>query len=71
MLWVPYAFGNAFGRSGDPLIQHQILKATFDLLNAEEGPMLEEFEDDAMPEPLLQSSGVGEVRSCEGSESCR
>ena len=58
MLWVPYAFGNALGRPGDPLIQHQIMKAAFDLLDAEKGPVLEEFEDQAVPEPLLQASGA-------------
>ena len=56
MLWVPYAFGNALGRPGDPLVQHQVMKAAFDLLGAESGPVLVEFEDDSMPEPLLQSS---------------
>ncbi len=58
MLWVPYAFGNALGRPGDPLIQHKVLKAAFDLLNAPEGPVLEEFEDDTEPEQLLQASGA-------------
>ncbi len=66
MLWVPYAFGNALGRSGDPLIQHQVLKAAFDLLDAESGPVLEEFEDDTMPEPLLQSSGVERSEAAKG-----
>lgn len=56
MLWVPYAFGNALGRPGDPLLQHQVLKAAFDLLAAEAGPVLDEFADDAMPAPLLQAS---------------
>ena len=59
MLWVPYAFGNALGRPGDPLIQHQVMKAAFDLLDAERGPVLEEFEDDTTPELLLQASGAG------------
>ena len=56
MLWVPYAFGNALGRPGDPLIQHQVMKAAFDLLDAGSGLVLEEFEDDTVPEPLLQAS---------------
>ena len=43
MVWVPYAFGNVLGRPGDPLIQHQVMKAAFDLLEAEKGPVLEEF----------------------------
>ena len=58
MLWVPYAFGNALGRAGDPLIQHQIMKAAFDLLDAGKGPMLEKFEDGSIPEDLLQASGA-------------
>ena len=66
MLWVPYAFGNALGRSGDPLLQHQILKATFDLLDAESGPVLEEFEDDTMPGDLLQSSVVARSDAAKG-----
>ena len=56
MLWVSYAFGNALGRSGDPLIQHQVMKAAFDMLDVENGPVLEEFEDDTVPEPLLHAS---------------
>ena len=56
MLWVPYAFGNALGRPGDPLIQHQVMKAAFDLLDAKQGPVLEEFKDESVPEPLLQAS---------------
>ena len=58
MLWVPYAFGNVLGRPGDPLIQHQVMKAAFDLLDAQSGPVLEEFQDDTIPEPepLLQAS---------------
>ena len=58
MLWVPYAFGNALGRPGDPLIQHQVMKAAFDLLDTESGPVLEEFEDDTVPQDLLQASGA-------------
>ena len=66
MLWVPYAFGNALGRAGDPLIQHQVLKAAFDLLDAEKGPALEEFQDDTMPEPLLQASGAERSDTAKG-----
>ena len=66
MLWVPYAFGNALGRPGDPLIQHQVMKAAFDLLDAREGPVLEEFEDDTMPEQLLQASGAERSGAAKG-----
>ena len=66
MLWVPYAFGNALGRSGDPLIQHQVMKAAFDLLDAKQGPVLEEFEDATMPEPLLQASEAARSDTSKG-----
>ena len=66
MLWVPYAFGNALGRAGDPLIQHQVMKAAFDLLDAEKGPVLEEFEDDAVPMDLLQASGAQRSDAAKG-----
>ena len=66
MLWVPYAFGNALGRSGDPLIQHQVMKAAFDLLDAENGPVLEEFEDDTVPEPLLHASETARSDASKG-----
>ncbi len=66
MLWVPYAFGNALGRSGDPLIQHQVMKAAFDLLDAKQGPVLEEFEDATMPEPLLQASEAARSDASKG-----
>ena len=66
MLWVPYAFGNALGRPGDPLLQHQILKAAFDLLEAEQGPVLEEFEDAAEPEALWQASATPRSEAAKG-----
>ena len=66
MLWVPYAFGNALGRAGDPLIQHQVMKAAFDLLDAEKGPVLEEFEDDTVPADLLQASGAERSDAAKG-----
>ena len=66
MLWVPYAFGNALGRPGDQLVQHQILKVAFDLLIAESGPVLQEFEDDSAPETLLQASGAERSAASKG-----
>ena len=56
MLWVPFAFGHALGEPGDPLSQNQVLKAAFDLLEREPGPVLEDFPEDTEPEMLLQSS---------------
>ena len=66
MLWVPYAFGNALGRAGDPLIQHQVMKAAFDLLDTEKGPVLEEFADDTVPADLLQASGAERSDAAKG-----
>ena len=66
MVWVPYAFGNVLGRPGDPLIQHQVMKAAVDLLEAEKGPVLEEFQDDTIPEPLLQASETERSESSKG-----
>ena len=66
MLWVPYAFGHALGRPGDPLLQHQVLKAAFDLLEAESGPVLAEFADDSEPEPLLQASAAPRSDAAKG-----
>ncbi len=56
MLSVPFSFGNALGRADDPEYQHQILKATLDLLDRPTGPVLEHLPDDVVPESLLQAS---------------
>ena len=66
MLWVPFAFGHALGRPGDPQLQHQVLKAAFDLLHAAQGPVLEEFPDDSAPEPLLQASAAPRSAAANG-----
>ncbi len=66
MLWVPYSFGNALGRAGDPLNQHQVMKAAFDLLDADSGRVLEEFEDKTEPEQLLQASGTERTNTAKG-----
>ena len=58
MLWVPFGFGNALGKAGDPGLQHQILSAALDLLDRKQGPVLEEFPDDTAPEVLLQASAA-------------
>ena len=58
MLWVPFGFGNALGRAGDPELQHRVLRAALDLLARPQGPVLEEFPDDTAPEALLQASAA-------------
>ena len=66
MLWVPFNFGNALGRPGDPELQHQVLKAALDLLAQEGGPVLEDFPDADAPEPLLQASATENSGQAEG-----
>jgi hypothetical protein len=66
MLWVPFAFGNALGRPGDPEFQHQVLKAALDLLDRDRGPVLEDYPDDTDPEILLQASEANESAQTEG-----
>jgi len=58
MLSVPFNFGNTLGRPNDPEYQHEILRATFDLLDREEGPVLDRFSPDIAPELFSQGSGV-------------
>ena len=48
-LFVPFPFGHAFGRPNDPALQHRVLHAALDLLNATAGPVLVDFPDDAEP----------------------
>ena len=66
MLWVPYGFGNVLGRPGDPLIQHQIMKTAFDLLEAKSGPVLKDFEDATIPDDLLQASRTVRTETAKG-----
>ena len=44
MLSVPFNFGNTLGEANNPSYQHEILAATFDLLNRSECPVLQIFE---------------------------
>ena len=59
MLYVPFNFGKALGKSGDPEFQQTVLNATFDLLNRQAGPILEQFESDIGPDaPIVQGTDV-------------
>ena len=58
MLWVPFAFGNALGAADNADLQHRILGAALELLERQQGPVLEEFPDDAAPQALLQASSA-------------
>ena len=56
MLAVPFFFGNALGEADNPEYQHQILQATFALLDRDQGPVLEQLPDDMIPDILMQGS---------------
>ena len=58
MLAVPFYFGRALGMPGDPELQHRVLKSTFNLLDRQTGPVLEEFETELGPEVIVQGSEV-------------
>ncbi len=61
-LFVPFPFGHALGRPGDPDLQHRVLRAALDLLAEPAGPVLRDFPDDAepadQPPAPVQASGV-------------
>ena len=48
-LFVPFPFGHALGRPGDPALQHRVLRAALDLLAEPSGPVLSDFPDEAEP----------------------
>ena len=48
-LFVPFPFGHALGRPNDPELQHRVLKAALELLDAPAGPVLRDFPEEAEP----------------------
>lgn len=46
-LWVSFPLGRPLGKPGDPEFQHEVIKHALDLLEREEGPVLEDFPLDA------------------------
>ena len=46
-LWVPFELGRPFGAPDDAGSQKRVLLGALDLLEAEEGPILADFPDDA------------------------
>lgn len=56
MLAVPFFFGNALGEADDPAYQHRVLQHTFDLLDRDQGPVLEQLPSDMIPDILMQGS---------------
>ncbi len=53
MLSVPFNFGNTLGEANNPSYQHEILAATFDLLNRSKGPVLQIFETDEIERVVI------------------
>ena len=56
MLSVPFNFGHTLGLANNPDYQHKVLKATFDLLKKDKGPVLEEFESTFVSDVIVQGS---------------
>ena len=58
VLFVPFPFGYALGKPNDPQLQHRVIGAAIDLLQRQQGPVLEDFPEEEAPEALVQASGV-------------
>ncbi len=56
ILSVPFNFGNTLGEVNNPSYQHEILAATFDLLDRSVGPVLELFETYEIERVILSRS---------------
>jgi hypothetical protein len=46
-LWVPFILGRPLGAPGDPAFQRRVLLAALGLLEAQSGPVLTDYEEDA------------------------
>lgn len=57
-LWVPFYFGYALGKPDDPAFQHQVIAAALAMLDADRGPVLADFPEDAGPVGMPQASEV-------------
>ena len=57
-LWVPFYFGYALGKPDDAAFQHQVLAAALSTLDANSGPVLADFPEDAGPIGMPQASEV-------------
>ena len=57
-LWVPFYFGYALGKPDDPAFQHRVIAAALDLLQADSGPVLADYPDEAGPVGMPQASEV-------------
>ena len=57
-LWVPFYFGYALGKPDDPTFQHQVIAAMLATLDADAGPVLADYPDEAGPIGMPQASEV-------------
>lgn len=46
-LWVSFPLGRPLGAPGEPAFQHRVIEAGLQLLNREQGPVLEDYPEDA------------------------
>lgn len=46
-LWVTFPLGRPLGKPNDPAFQHDVISAALDLLNRQQGPVLEDYPLDA------------------------
>ena len=57
-LWVPFMLGRPFGVPGDPAFQRRVLLAVLRLLEAEAGPVLADYPEDAPQPSDEEAAGV-------------
>ncbi len=66
-LWVPFYFGYALGKPDDPDFQHRVIAAMLATLDAEAGPVLADYPEDAGPIGMPQASEVAAATDGNGS----
>jgi hypothetical protein len=75
-LFVPFPFGHPLGEANDPELQMRVMRAAFELLDCDTGPVLEDFPEDiysgqdislaqasSVPQPELSRDVAFEVTS--------
>ena len=66
-LWVPFYFGYALGKPDDPDFQHQVIAAMLATLEADAGPVLADYPEEAGPIGMPQASEVAAASNGNGS----
>jgi len=57
-LFVPFPYGYPMGKPNDAEFQHRVIGAALELLQRSQGPVLEDFPDEAGPTEFYQASAV-------------